>query len=219
MNYKMNTIIFLYIINVVYGRLGDSLIPGADAYNIDTYEIDINNNINNELYFPRNIYTISKPISNEINITLVYIEIHEHLSQVKNHLEQVKSKFIMLRLNNNETIYKISEIEDVLDENKSYSTKLENESTESIIYEIPDKSQLPLVHRDEPVFEIPDLSYKYIDSNIKVGEILKITKSNINNIFINMIKLINYLLLFFILISVIKYISHLLNIIITEFFI
>ena len=194
MNYKMNLFTILYILNLVNGRLGNSLITGVDASVIDDDIIT-----NNELYFPKNVYTISEPyINNEINKTLIYVEIQEHLSQVKHHLDQVRNKFSIIRLNNNTKNETINEYK----------------FTQEYI-EIPDESQLPRNHKNQGFIEVPDLSY----NNILENKILKIpsriSESSIvipvNNNFLNFIDKINKLFIFGVFIAFIKYIITILS--------
>ena len=195
MNHKMNLFIILYILNLANGRLGDSLITGVNAY-------VINDDImmtQNELYFPRNVYTISEPdINNEINKTLIYTEIQEHLSQVKYHLEQVKNKFSYLRLNNdtkNETIKELY--------------------TYDRYIEVPDESQLPMNHKNQGFIEVPDLSYENMLENKVLNIPSRISESSVviqvNNNFMDIINKINKIFMFGIFIAIIKYMITILN--------
>jgi hypothetical protein len=195
MNCKMNLFIILYILNIVNGRLGDSSITGVNAYVMNDDIIMTQN----ELYFPRNVYTISEPdINNEINKTLIYTEIQEHLSQVKYHLDQVKNKLGYLRLNNdtkNETI------------------------NELYIYdryiEVPDESQLPMNHKNQGFIEVPDLSYENMLENKVLNIPSRISESSViipvNNNFMNIINKINKIFMFGMFIAIIKYMITLLN--------
>jgi hypothetical protein len=190
----MNLFIILYILNLANGRLGDSLITGVNAYIVDDDII-----INNQLYFPKNVYTISEPdINNEINITLIYTEIQEHLSQVKYHLEQVKNKFSYLRLNNdtkNETI------------NELY--------TYDRYIEVPDESHLPMNHKNQGFIEVPDLSYENMLENKVLNIPSRISESSVviqvNNNFMDIINKINKIFMFGIFIAIIKYMITILN--------
>jgi hypothetical protein len=190
----MNLFIILYILNLANGRLGDSLISGVNAYIVDDDII-----INNELYFPKNVYTISEPdINNEINITLIYTEIQEHLSQVKHHLDQVRNKFSIIRLNNytkNETI---------------------NDYTFNNGYiEVPDESQLPTNHKNQGFIEVPDLSYEDMLENKILKIPSRIIESSVvipvNNNFMDIINKINKIFMFGIFIAIIKYMITILN--------